>query len=109
MKDVGWLAASSGKLETLPHVGMFFGVASPSSWREVWKDQHTAFRQSSRFEIDMGAVEAWLRKGELEAQRIDRNDYDPSRFREALVAIRSLTREAPSNSDKIMVNQASRA
>src|SRR6266852_3575138 len=72
MTAAGWLPASSGKSETLLHVLMFFGVASPSSWREVWRDQHTAFRQSSRFEIDMGAVAAWLRKGELEAQRIDR-------------------------------------
>src|SRR6266849_5235670 len=94
MVKAGWLLDSDNKSEKLMQVLMFFGVASPSSWRDVWGNQHVAFRQSSRFEIDMGAVAAWLRKGELEAQKIDRNDYDPSRFREALVAIRSLTREA---------------
>lgn len=109
MVAAGWLPASPDKSERLLNVLMFFGVASPSSWSEVWKNQHVAFRQSSRFEIDPGAVAAWLRKGELEAQLIHREDYDSSRFREALLTIRSLTRELPENFAQIVVNECSRA
>ena len=109
MVAAGWLPPSSDRSERLINVLMFFGVASPSSWAQYWSNQHAAFRQSARFEIDSGAVAAWLRRGELEAERITREDYHPARFREALLAIRSLTRDLPENFDKIMVDKCSRA
>jgi HTH-type transcriptional regulator/antitoxin HigA len=109
MVAAGWLPPSPGKSEQLIQVLMFFGVASPSSWREIWRNQHASFRQSSSFEVDAGAVAAWLRKGELDAQRIQCEEYEPARFRSALTTIRSLTRELPDNFAQVVVNECSRA
>jgi len=109
MANAGWFPRSSNKSEQLLQVLMFFAVASPGSWNEVWQNQHALFRQSSRFEIDMGAVAAWLRKGELEAQQVRCEEFDPSRFRDVLFAVRALTRELPQNFAQVLVDECSRA
>jgi hypothetical protein len=54
-----------------------------------------AYRKSAVFKSDPGAVAAWLRKGELEAQRLQCQAYDPERFRKALANIRGLTLRPP--------------
>lgn len=109
MVDAGWLAETSNRAERLMHALTFFGVASPSSWDQIWKAQNAAFKQSARFEIDAGAVAAWLRKGELQAQQIEHGDYDPSQFRKALLTIRTLTRDLPADFARIMTEECGRA
>jgi HTH-type transcriptional regulator / antitoxin HigA len=109
MVQAGWTPAARDKAEQVQHALRFFGVASPSSWNEVWKSQQAVFRQSIHFSIDQGAVAAWLRKGELEAQRVNSEPYDPSRFRDALHAIRSLTRELAEDFAQIVVKECSNA
>ncbi|OLE96719.1 MAG: XRE family transcriptional regulator [Cyanobacteria bacterium 13_1_20CM_4_61_6] len=105
MAQAGWVPRAQNKGEKLYHALKFFGVASPSSWLEVWRNQQLAFRQSKYFAVDQGAVAAWLRKGELEAQQIVCEEYDAPRFRRVLGAIRTLTRDLPSNFAEIVVNE----
>jgi HTH-type transcriptional regulator / antitoxin HigA len=109
MAAAGWIPPSTDRSQRLINALMFFGVASPSSFDQLWRHQHVAFKQSTQFQIDTGAVTAWLRKGELEAQRITCKEYDAARFREALIVVRSLTRELPNNFCKIIVDECSRA
>ncbi|MDO8588042.1 MAG: HigA family addiction module antitoxin [Armatimonadota bacterium] len=90
-----WIRRFDDKVQQLREVLRFFGVASPAAWHEVWRGPQVAFRQSKAFESDPGAVAAWLRKGEIKAQSIQCNPYDPVSFRKVLNRARGLTVEPP--------------
>lgn len=83
------------KADMLAELLNFFGVGSPSSWERVWSRQKAAFRRSLAFEISPGSVAAWLRIGELTAQKITCSPFARNRFRAALTALRRLTVEPP--------------
>jgi HTH-type transcriptional regulator / antitoxin HigA len=72
----------------------FFGVSDPYAWERLWLGQHAvALRQSAAFSAHPGSVAAWLRLGELEADKLDVAAFDGSRLRASLSALRALTRE----------------
>lgn len=74
----------------------YFGVASVAQWRIMSERITTVpFRQSTARTVNLGAVAAWLRKGELDALDIDCQPYDISHFRTILGEIRTLTATAP--------------
>jgi HTH-type transcriptional regulator / antitoxin HigA len=73
----------------------FFGVASTDAWQDLWRAREVAFRRSLRRSGSQGAIAAWLRRGEIEAQALDCAPFDREGFRAALAAARSLTREEP--------------
>jgi len=91
----GWIRRYDSGLDQLKELLTFFGVASPERWEEVWRSKPVSFRKSPSYEADPGAVAAWLRKGELEAQRLRCAPYSDKKFREALSEIRGLTLEPP--------------
>ena len=73
----------------------FFGVASPDEWRTHYLGMECAFRRSRADQCDIGAISAWLRLGEQEAEKLDTRSYDRSGFQAALDEIRALTVEPP--------------
>lgn len=73
----------------------FFGVATPDEWRAHYGGMQVAFRRSRAEQSDVGAISAWLRLGEQQAEKIDGPKYDKARFEKALHTIRSLTSEPP--------------
>lgn len=91
----GWIRKKSDEVDQVESLLKFFGVTSPGAWRDLLRDTQAAFRRSSAFEIDPGAIAAWLRQGEREAQRIECRDFEKEAFKEKLGAARSLTRESP--------------
>ena len=93
MAERGFIRKFDDKLEQLDDVLRFFDVADPEQWRTVWEQHQVAYRQSQCFETSAEAVSAWLRQGEIEAQRIDCAPYDQRGFQSALDEIRALTRE----------------
>jgi addiction module HigA family antidote len=95
MARLGWIQLKESPIEQLREALGFFGVASPHQWDEVWSSMPVAFRKSVAFEADSGAVAAWLRKGELDAQRIECSAFSPDSFRLALREIRRLTTKPP--------------
>jgi len=95
MAKAGWVRTLKSKLEQVQELLQFFGVATPEQWRGLWTAVGVAYRKSAVFKSDPGAVAAWLRKGELEAQRLQCQAYDPERFRKALAEIRGLTLRPP--------------
>lgn len=95
MCQLGWIAHLNDAADQLRELLKFFGVAAPEQWDALWLDTQAAFRQSPAFEADRGAVAAWLRRGELQAQQIECAAYDAARFRTALKQIRTLTTEPP--------------
>lgn len=106
MVEYGWIPRVQDPAELVERLFRFFGVASASSWDDVWESP-AYFRQSKAFHVQTGAVAAWLRKGELEAQRIECKAFDASRFRQVLVSIRKLTRDLPPNFAQILAAECS--
>jgi HTH-type transcriptional regulator / antitoxin HigA len=95
MSKRGWIQIYEDKIQQLREVLTFFGVVSPKRWEEVWGNMPVAFRESSAFEGSRGAITAWLRRGEIEAQSIYCAPYDAGKFKKTLRQIRSLTNESP--------------
>lgn len=108
-KELGWLeklpvkeligrgaiVKHADRADQLREVFRFFGVVSGGAWNRVWIKPQASFRVSKAFEIDPGALAAWLRLGELKAQGTECRDFDRERFKKALEEIRQLTVEAP--------------
>jgi addiction module HigA family antidote len=90
-----WIAAFNDPILQFQEVLRFFGTASPEQWERIWRRPSTAFRQSRAFQSDRGAVVAWLRKGELDAQQIACQPYYADKFKSALHQARSLTAARP--------------
>src|SRR5262249_31242331 len=86
----------------------FFGVASPTSWSDLWT-AHAAFRHSPSFRSEPGAIAAWLRKGEVEASKQSCLEFSAVVFRNVLTRVRSLTREMPGNVGDVLREQCSSA
>lgn len=94
MIQLGWISKCDGKVEQLEALLKFFGIASCKQWQNFWEDRVTvAFRKSESYDSDPGDLTAWLRKGELEAQRIPCSQYQSKTFKDALRQVRSLTVE----------------
>lgn len=90
MIGLGWIEKQSDSVERVRELLRYFGIASPEQWQEVWNSE-AAFRQSPAFQADPAAVAAWLRRGEIEAQRIECAPYDATRLRACLREARGLT------------------
>ena len=95
LEKLGWIERRSEKVDTVREVLSFFGVASPSEWEQVFQLPQASFRHSPSFKSEPGALAAWLRKGELQAQEIRCAPFDKSRFQAALGQARALTLERP--------------
>lgn len=91
----GWLNEGDDDVDQLQKLLSFFGVATPAQWREIWNRSKATFRTSAAYQADPRAVAAWMRKGELEAQRVECEPFDREIFVEALQDIRHFTCEMP--------------
>lgn len=73
----------------------FFGVASPEEWRTCYVSLEVAFRRTRTEQSDIGAISAWLRQGEIEAEKLNCPKYNKAKFESAVQAIRQLTLLSP--------------
>lgn len=96
----GWIASCKTPLDRLRELLRFFGFASPREydlyWRGFWSTAQVSLRTSPTFANVQNALAAWLRQGEIEAQRIECAPYNEQTFRRALQSIRNLTTKEPS-------------
>lgn len=92
---MGWIPRQDSPVIVLKSILNFFGVAGIDEWKTLWQKPEGAYRKSKAYQSNPHAVAAWLRKGEVEAARIETKPYKPRFFKEALKNIRSLTREPP--------------
>jgi len=88
-----YLSEKNDKVQLLRETLAFYGVGSVDAWYELWEVPAVATRRSPCFESQPGAASAWIRQGELQAQKSKCKPYDRAAFREALSKIRSLTKE----------------
>ena len=90
MIKLHWIEAGRDRASRLKALTNFLGVASiePAVYQAA-----VGFRitEAAQAKVSPGALAAWLRKGEIEAQVIDTADYDPEAFLDALRKIRGMT------------------
>jgi addiction module HigA family antidote len=91
----GWISAVADPVGQLRVVLGFFGVAGVEEWRALWESPEAVFRQSAAFTANRAATAAWLRRGELDAQKVDCSPFDEGVFTGALQELRSFTSKEP--------------
>ncbi|WP_431476524.1 ImmA/IrrE family metallo-endopeptidase [Massilia eburnea] len=93
MQTLGWVDSTKDKAEKLRSCLEFFGVPNLDAWYRTYVDVKAAaaFRTTDAYLEDAPATAAWLRQGELLAERIECQEWNPERFAAQLPKIRSLT------------------
>jgi HTH-type transcriptional regulator/antitoxin HigA len=87
----------------------FFGVSSPSAWKQLWNTPEVAYRKSAAFRSSPEATAAWLRLGELEARKIQTADFDKTAFKRALWAIRKHMSSEPVELKALITDECRKA
>jgi HTH-type transcriptional regulator / antitoxin HigA len=87
----GWIPSCTTESQQVLAVLRFFGVASPEAWQDVWEYKIGMYRKATTLESGFGAVTAWLRSGEIAAQKIETVPYQAGAFRDVLKRMRALT------------------
>ncbi|MCY4572307.1 MAG: HigA family addiction module antitoxin [Gemmatimonadetes bacterium] len=93
MVKLGILTKRADRVARLREAFAFLGVSDRPAWNATLDNYRVAFRKSQAHDSNDGAIAVWLRMGELAASHIDCAPWSPDRFREALIAVRALTRE----------------
>ncbi|WP_308568660.1 HigA family addiction module antitoxin [uncultured Haemophilus sp.] len=70
----------------------FFAIGSPDDYQTVWGNLQVQYRQDNRTKNCPYSSAAWLRAGEIEANKIHCQPYSEKEFKQALSEIRTLTR-----------------
>ena len=85
---------AGSKQETLKSFLAFFGVTGPGDWEMRYADfpGDVAFRNSTAFETNRGALAVWLRQGELEAIKVATAKWDADLLRDGIASLRKLSR-----------------
>ncbi len=69
----------------------FFSVASPEEWTLRYENLQASFRRGRKTESDIGAITAWLRMGEIEAEKMSIPKFNEAKFKKSLNEIRNLS------------------
>jgi len=88
-----WIRKFTHKGEQVEECLRYFGVASIEAWRERYESPLTAFRAPTKPAKKPGAVAAWLRQVEREADKLACAPYDKRSFQNVLPSLRELTAE----------------
>ena len=109
MAELGWIDKRRDSVEQARELLNFFGIASPSQWREVFELPQASFRHTVAFESETGSLAAWLRKGTVIGQQIQCAPYDRDLFSSMLREFRPLTRKAPEMFSRVLVERCASA
>ncbi|PZO35755.1 MAG: DNA-binding protein [Pseudanabaena frigida] len=82
---------AKNKPEIVKELLQLFGVASPDNWETCYEQKQVAFRRTRKEQSNVGAISAWLRLGEIEAEKADVPKYNKTKFEKAVQEIRKLT------------------
>lgn len=93
LERCGLVEARSTRGGTVAELLKFFRVGSVSAWEKKWLSPQASFRRSPTFISSPESTAAWLRWGEIEADRKETLPFDMAKLRAALREIRRVTRE----------------
>jgi hypothetical protein len=90
----GWISEADTSRDGLSALLTFFAQPTVNAWRYAYSqvEELAIFRTSSTFKSHPAAVAAWLRQGEIEANKVQSAKWDPSKLRALLQELRQLTR-----------------
>jgi len=92
----GWIPkVKKNPVLQLDEVFKFFNSWGFDNIINLWDKKSLAYRKTSFFEGNKLANLLWLRKGEIEAEKMNLPKYDENKFWSILPQIRNLTKEHP--------------
>jgi plasmid maintenance system antidote protein VapI len=93
MVDMGWIDAVTERKANLRKCLEFFGVPNLDAWNQTYGERReaAAFRTTDAHVESVPATAAWLRRGEVLADQIDCEDWNPALFESRLLKVRELT------------------
>jgi addiction module HigA family antidote len=99
MVKKGWVLKTRNNIEKVENLLNFFGFSSPNSWERYYfnSELKTAFRISLKQVNEHHAISAWLRYGEIEAEKIHVQEYNENLFKQKLNEIKYIVKENPDN------------
>lgn len=75
----------------------FYGVNNLNQIDKIYFSNYQyQFRKSNSYSVKKEHLAAWIREGQIRADKIETSPYDPSKFKKALEKIRHLSVEEPS-------------
>lgn len=107
MAKYKWIARRPRGPEMVVELLEYFGIATPREWTTVWGGARlpaVAFRRSKAYKVDQFALSAWLRYGEIQAQKMACAEYNRDMFKRSLGQARRLTIEQPEIFQPALVN-----
>ncbi|WP_119275170.1 ImmA/IrrE family metallo-endopeptidase [Taklimakanibacter deserti] len=94
LSERGHLNVSNKPAVQVRELLQFFGAGSIDACKERFDELLTGtYRHSPSFSSDSHALAAWLRLGDIEADRLNPTDFDRAKFVQALKIIRTQTTE----------------
>jgi addiction module HigA family antidote len=99
MSKLNWVPKTSSKIEKVDNLLKFFGFSSPLSWDRYFfnSELKTAFRISLKHTKEPYAISAWLRHGEMMADKMEVNNFQENKFKKNLEKIRPLIEFQPTD------------
>lgn len=93
LRKLGYITAGPKDVAgTVRQLLEFFGVADSVAWKRLWTGpQAAALKQSRAYDVNPGAVAAWLRLGEIQAENVELATFDAAALRALLPSMRALT------------------
>ena len=90
----GWLKTAPRPIDEVTECLRYFDVSSVQAWHDRYDAvlEAVAFRTSPTFDSWPAATAAWLRQGEIEAEKVACAQWDRDGFSTSLGEIRKLTR-----------------
>jgi len=90
----GWIERAADRALQADALLRFFDMPSIPVWHQHYKMMATAvaYRTSQTYESKFGALVAWLRQGEIEAERIVCDTWNREELRSLIPKLRPLTR-----------------
>lgn len=94
IKEYGWIASTTNKDDAIESCLSFFGVTSPDEWKHRYGHfaNEFSFRSSGKYESTIGALSAWLRRGEIEAAGVACLQWNSKELVSRLDQLRALSR-----------------
>jgi addiction module HigA family antidote len=97
MAKNNWVPPTRNIEEKTQHLLSFFGVASHIGWENLYMQSElkVAAYTSLKHTHEAHSISAWLRQGELQANKVKVPQYDIKRLKENIPAMRKLMVEQP--------------
>jgi len=98
LKDLrkrGYLSKTRDKITQVKEAITYYGINDLSQIDKVYFESSFQFRKSKKYDLNIKHLAAWIREGELDAEKIHTEPYSKEKFLKALENIRYLTREEP--------------